>query len=51
MSRVPEIILLAVAGPTAGCCASDQQYLAQGQANATATALDRGRFWWLARCR
>ena len=50
MSRVPEIILLAVAGPTAGC-ASDQQYLEQGQANATATALDRGRFWWLARCR
>ena len=31
--------------------ASDQQYLEQGQANATATALDRGRFWWLARCR
>ena len=31
------------AGLAAGC-ASDQQYLEQGQANATATALDRGQF-------
>ena len=43
MSRVPAIMLLAVIGLTAGC-ASEQQYLEQGQANATATALDRGRF-------
>ena len=43
MWRVPAIMLLAVAGLAAGC-ASDQQYLEQGQNQATETALDRGRF-------
>ena len=43
MSRVPAIMLLAVAGLAAGC-ASEQQYLEQGQNEATTTALERGRF-------
>ena len=42
MSRMSAILLLA-AGLAAGCT-SDQQYLEQGQSEAMAIALDRGRF-------
>jgi hypothetical protein len=42
MSRMSAILLLA-AGLAAGCT-SDQQYLEQGQNQATTTALERARF-------
>ena len=42
MSRIP-VIMLPTAASAAGCT-SDQQYLEQGQNEATTTALERGRF-------
>jgi len=42
MSRVSATMLLTAA--IAAGCTSDQQYLEQGQDDATATALERGRF-------
>ena len=42
MSRMPRVVALAVA--LAAGCTSDQQYLEQGEDQATTAALERGRF-------